>query len=138
MKEESILKVPMFSPWWKKLALSIFPITVVLGIALGVIMENFTPDNLGQFIYAGWALGFIILNLCKEEEEDEMIKSFRLQSFQTGFYWTIWGLLAIVLISFFTNGGLDSEWFSPYLVLFLLNLYVYAAFRYQLYQSKNN
>ncbi len=138
MNDDSVLKVPMFSPKWKKLALSIFPLTVILGISLGILKDTFTPDHLGQLIYAGWALGFIILNLCKEPEEDEMIKSFRLQAFQTGFYWTIWGLMAIVIISFWQTGSLDSEWFSPYLVLFLLNVYIYAAFRYQLYLSRNN
>jgi hypothetical protein len=67
--------------------------------------------------------------------EDEMIRNFRQQAFQTGSYWLIWGIVALMLINYLRFDRITSEIFSAYLVLFLLNAYIYAAFQYQKYLS---
>ena len=102
---------------------------------MALVQMNISPEESAQIIYGFWAIGFGLLNLSREKEEDEMIKSFRLQAFQTGFYWLIWGLGALMLINYLRFGRITSEIFSAYLVLFLLNAYVYAAFQYQKYMA---
>lgn len=97
-----------------------------------------SPDEAGNIVYALWAVSFGILNLTKESEEDEMIQRFRLQAFQTGFYWLIWGLLASVVINVWRYGSINADYFTAYLVLFLLNAYIFAAFRYQIYQANQS
>jgi hypothetical protein len=67
-----------------------------------------------------------------------MVKSFRLQAYQTGFYWLIWGIAALMLINYLRFDRLTSEMFTAYLVLFLLNAYIYAAFQYQKYMASKN
>lgn len=127
--------MPLLSPAWKKVAFLFFPLPVVLVIGMALVQMNISPEESAQIIYGFWAIGFGLLNLSREKEEDEMIKSFRLQAFQTGFYWLIWGLGALMLINYLRFGRITSEIFSAYLVLFLLNAYVYAAFQYQKYMA---
>lgn len=138
MKKNSILQVPLLSPAWKKVAFIFFPLPVLLVIGMAVTRMDISPDDSAQIIYGFWAIGFGLLNLSREEEEDEMIKSFRLQAFQTGFYWLIWGLAALMLINYVRFDRITSEIFTAYLVLFLLNVYVYAAFQYQKYMSSKD
>ncbi|MEN2283751.1 hypothetical protein AAGF08_16525 [Algoriphagus sp. SE2] len=138
MKEKSILHVPLLSPAWKKVAFVFFPLPVILVIGMAFSRMDISPDESSQIIYGFWAIGFGLLNLSREKEEDEMIKSFRLQAFQTGFYWLIWGLGALMLINYLRFDRITSEIFTAYLVLFLLNAYVYAAFQYQKYMSSKD
>lgn len=138
MKEKSILHVPLLSPGWKKVAFVFFPLPVLLVIGLAFGNSDLDANESTQIIYGFWAIGFGILNLAREPKEDEMIKSFRLQAFQTGSYWLIWGLAALMLINYITFGRLTSEVFTAYLVLFLLNLYIYAAFQYQKYVARKD
>ncbi|PZX54824.1 hypothetical protein [Algoriphagus chordae] len=135
MKEKSILHVPLLSPGWKKLAFVFFPLPVMLVIGMAITRMDITPDDSAQIIYGFWAIGFGLLNLSREKDEDEMIKSFRLQAFQTGSYWLIWGLGALMLINYLRFDRITSEIFTAYLVLFLLNAYIYAAFKYQIYMA---
>jgi hypothetical protein len=135
MKEKSILTVPLLSPVWKKVAFLFFPLPVILVIGMAIAQMEIDPNQGAEIIYGFWAIGFAMLNLTKEKDEDEMIKSFRLQAFQTGFYWLIWGLGAIMLINYYRFGNISSEIFSAYLVLFLLNAYIYEAFQYQKYMA---
>lgn len=135
MKEKSILHVPLLSPVWKKVAFIFFPLPVILVIGMAITRMDISPDDSAQIIYGFWAIGFGLLNLSREKKEDEMIKSFRLQAFQTGFYWLIWGLGALMLINYLRYDRITSEIFTAYLVLFLLNAYVYAAFQYQKYMA---
>ena len=65
-----------------------------------------------------------------------MVKSFRVQAFQTGFYWLIWGIAALMRVNYVRFGRLTSEIFPAYLVLFLLN--AYGAFQYQKYMDSKN
>jgi hypothetical protein len=138
MKTNSILTVPLLSPAWKKVAFVFFPLPVILVIGMALAQMDITPDESAEIIYGFWAIGFAMLNLTKEKEEDEMIKSFRLQAFQTGFYWLIWGLGAIMLLNYVRFGNISSEIFTAYLVLFLLNAYVYGAFQYQKYMASKD
>lgn len=138
MKDKSILNVPLLPFGWKRLAFVFFPLPVLLVIGLAFVYPDFEPDESAQLIYGFWAIGFGILNLSREKEEDEMVKSFRLQAFQTGFYWLIWGIAALMMVNYLRFGRLTSEIFSAYLVLFLLNAYVYAAFQYQKYMASKN
>jgi hypothetical protein len=138
MKDKSILNVPLLPFGWKRLAFVFFPLPVLLVIGLAFVYPDFEPDESAQLIYGFWAIGFGILNLTREKEEDEMVKSFRLQAFQTGFYWLIWGIAALMMVNYLRFGRLTSEIFSAYLVLFLLNAYVYAAFQYQKYMASKN
>ncbi|TFV92333.1 hypothetical protein E4S40_15930 [Algoriphagus kandeliae] len=139
MENRSIFNVPLLSVGWKKVAYALFPLPVVLVIGLAFANPNMDPNEAAQILYGFWAIGFGILNLTREKVEDEMIRSFRLQAFQTGFFWMIWGLGAIMLINYLRYDRLTSEMFTVYLVLFLLNLYIFAAFQLQKYQaSKTN
>lgn len=138
MKDKSILKVPLLPFGWKRLAFVFFPLPVLLVIGLAFAYPDFDPNETAQLIYGFWAIGFGILNLTREKVEDEMVKSFRLQAFQTGFYWMIWGVAALMMVNYLRFGRLTSEIFSAYLVLFLLNAYVYAAFQYQKYMASKN
>ena len=135
MKSNSILTVPLLSPAWKKVAFVFFPLPIILVIGMALVQMDITPDESTEIIYGCWAIGFAMLNLTKEKEEDEMIRSFRLQAFQTGFYWLIWGIGAIMLINYVRFRDISSEIFTAYLVLFLLNAYVYGAFQYQKYMA---
>lgn len=136
MKNRSFLYVPLLPTIWKKIAYVIFPLPVLMVIGLAFSNPTMDPNEAAQILYAFWAIGFGILILTREKIEDEMIQRFRLQAFQTGFFWLIWGLGALMLINYLRFDRLTSEMFTPYLVLFLLNLYIYAAFQVQVYQSK--
>jgi hypothetical protein len=138
MKEKSILTVPLLSPAWKKVAFLFFPLPVILVIGMAIAQMEIDPNQGAEIIYGFWAIGFAMLNLTKEKDEDEMIKSFRLQAFQTGSYWMIWGLGAIMLINYYRFENISSEMFSAYLVLFLLNGYIYGAFQYQKYMASKD
>lgn len=133
MKKNSILNVPLLPPGWKKLAMVFFPLPVLLVIGIAMVYPDTNPDDAAQIIYGFWAIGFGILNLTREKVEDEMIREFRQQAFQTGFFWLIWGLGALMLINYIRYQTIASEMFTAYLVLFLLNGYIYAAFQYQKY-----
>lgn len=133
MEKNSILNVPLLSPGWKKLGYVFFPLPVFLVIGMALLDPSIDPNDTSQIIYGFWAIGFGILNLTREKVEDEMIKSFRQQAFQTGFFWLIWGLPALMLINYLRFDRITSEMFTAYLVLFLLNAYIYGAFQYQKY-----
>lgn len=133
MEKNSILNVPLLSPGWKKLGYVFFPLPVFLVIGMALQDPSIDPNDTSQIIYGFWAIGFGILNLTREKVEDEMIKSFRQQAFQTGFFWLIWGLPALMLINYLRFDRITSEMFTAYLVLFLLNAYIYGAFQYQKY-----
>lgn len=133
MESNSILNVPLLSPGWKKLGYVFFPLPVFLVIGMAIVNPKIDPNDSAQIIYGFWAIGFGILNLSREKVEDEMIRSFRQQAFQTGFYWLIWGLAATMLINYLRFERITSEMFTAYLVLFLLNAYIYGAFQYQKY-----
>lgn len=135
MEPSSILNVPLLSPGWKKLAFVFFPLPVLLVIGMAFVNPQTDPNDAAQVIYGFWAIGFGILNLSREKVEDEMIRSFRQQAFQTGFFWLIWGLAALMLINYLRYQSIASEMFTAYLVLFLLNAYIYGAFQYQKYMS---
>lgn len=135
MKQKSILNVPLLSPGWKIVGYAFLPLPVILVIGMAFSKMDINPDDAAQIIYGFWAIGFGLLNLSREKDEDEMIKSFRLQAFQTGSYWLIWGLGALMLVNYLRFDRITSEIFTAYLVLFLLNAYVYAAFQYQKYMA---
>ncbi|GAB2486128.1 hypothetical protein [Algoriphagus taiwanensis] len=138
MENQTLFKVPLLPTLWKKIAFVFFPLPVVLVIGLAFANPDWAPNEASQLIYGFWAIGFGILNLTKEKLEDEMIRSFRLQAFQTGFFWLIWGLAALMLINYVRFDRFTSEIFTAYLVLFLLNLYIYAAFQLQKYQASKD
>jgi cell division protein FtsW (lipid II flippase) len=133
MEKNSIVNVPLLSPGWKKLAFVFFSLPVVVVIGMAFLNPEIDPNETTQIIYGFWAIGFGILNLTRENVEDEMIQKFRQQAFQTGFFWLIWGLGALMLINYLRFDRITSEIFTAYLVLFLLNMYIYAAFQYQKY-----
>lgn len=135
MEKNSILNVPLLSPGWKKLAYVFFPLPVLLVIGTAFVNPALDPNDSSQIIYGFWAIGFGILNLSREKVEDEMIRTFRQQAFQTGFYWLIWGLAAMMLVNYLRFDRITSEMFTAYLVLFLLNAYIYGAFQYQKYMA---
>lgn len=135
MKVKSILNVPLLPFGWRKLGYVFFPLPVFLIIGMAFANPQSDPNETSQIIYGFWAIGFGILNLSREKEEDEMIESFRLQAYQTGFYWLIWGIAALMLINYLRFDRLTSEMFTAYLVLFLLNGYIYGAFQYQKYMA---
>lgn len=143
MKNNEIIVVPMLERKWSKLAYFFFPFPVFLVIILkifqlsGTIGIEISGNEVSEIIYSFWAIAFIILILTKEKEEDEMIKMFRLQAFQTGFYWLMWGLGVLIVIHFigktdFTT--LTGPPISASLVMFLLSFYVFVAFKYQIWK----
>ncbi|RAI91558.1 hypothetical protein [Algoriphagus yeomjeoni] len=135
MNNKSILHVPLLSPGWKKVAFLFFSLPILLVIGMAITRMDISPDESAQVIYGCWAIGFGLLNLSREKDEDEMIKSLRLQAYQTGSYWLIWGVGALMLINYLRFDRITSEIFTAYLVLFLLNAYVYAAFQYQKFMA---
>lgn len=135
MKTNSILNVPLLPPNWKKVGYLFFPLPVILVIGMAFFNPGMEPNESTQIIYGFWAIGFGILNLTREKVEDEMIRNFRQQAFQTGFFWLILGLATLMLINYLWYGRFTSEIFTAYLVLFLLNAYIYGAFQYQKYLS---
>ena len=138
MKTNSVLNVPLLPPNWKKLGYLFFPLPVILVIGMAFMNFDMDPNERTQIIYGFWAIGFGILNLTREKVEDEMTRNFRQQAFQTGFYWLIIGLAALMLINYMWYGKFTSEFFTAYLVLFLLNAYIYGAFQYQKYLSSKS
>ena len=138
MKTDSLFIVPLFGPAWKRIALIFFLLPVLLVIGLGISNPEFDPNDVAQIIYGFWAIAFAILNLTREKVEDEMIQMMRLKAFQTGFFGLIWGMGALMLINYVRFERFTSEMFTAYLILFLLNVYIYAAFRLQLYLTKND
>ena len=133
MKKNSILEVPLLQPGWKKLAYVFFPLPVFIVIGMAFLNPKIDSNDTIQIIYGFWAMAFMILNLTREKVEDEMVRQFREQAFQTGFYWLIWGIPTLMLINYWRFERFTSEIFTAYLVLFLLNAYIYAAFQYQKY-----
>jgi hypothetical protein len=135
MKNDGLLYVPMLERKWRHLSFLFFPLPVVIVIVLALLQVGLSPDNAAEIIYGSWAVGFTLLNLTKEKIEDEMVKTFRLQAFQTGFFWLMCGLVAIMVVNYLRFGEFSQEIFSAPLVLFLLNAYVFAAFEYQKWRS---
>lgn len=135
MEKKSILNVPLLSPGWKMLGYVFFPLPVFMVIGMTFVNPAIDPNDSAQVIYGFWAIGFGILNLTREKVEDEMIRSFRLQAFQTGFFWLIWGIGALMIINYLRFDQITSEMFTGYLIFFLLNCYIYGAFQYQKYLS---
>lgn len=133
MKKNSILEVPLLHPIWKKLAYVFFPLPVFIVIGMAILNPKIDPNETIQIIYGCWAVAFMILNLTREKVEDEMVRNFRQQAFQTGFYWLMCGLPILMIINYLRFDRITSEIFTAYLVLFLLNAYIYAAFQYQKY-----
>jgi hypothetical protein len=142
MKNDDLMYVPMLERKWSKLAYFFFPFPVFLVIILKVFQLSETHgmeisgNEVAEIIYSFWAIGFIILILTKEKEEDEMIKMFRLQAFQTGFYWLMWGLGVLILVHFISKtdvSALSGPPISAPLVMFLLSAYVFVAFKYQIW-----
>lgn len=135
MKNGDLMYVPMLERKWRPLSFLFFPLPVVIVIVLALLRLGLSPENAAEIIYVSWALGFTILNLTKEKIEDEMVKTFRLQAFQTGFFWLMCGLVAIMVVNYLRFGEFKQEMLSAPLVLFLLNAYVFAAFEYQKWRS---
>lgn len=135
MKNDNLLNVPMLERKWRAMSFFFFPLPVVIVIVLALLQVGLSPDNASEIIYGSWAVGFTLLNLTKEKIEDEMVKTFRLQAFQTGFFWLMCGLVAIMVVNYLRFGEFRQEIFSAPLVLFLLNSYVLAAFEYQKWRS---
>jgi hypothetical protein len=135
MKNDDLMYVPMLERKWRPLSFLFFPLPVVIVIVLALLRVGLSPENAAEIIYASWAVGFTILNLTKEKIEDEMVKTFRLQAFQTGFFWLMCGLVAIMVVNYLRFGEFKQEMLSAPLVLFLLNAYVFAAFEYQKWRS---
>ncbi|PZX53873.1 hypothetical protein LV84_02981 [Algoriphagus ratkowskyi] len=135
MIDKSILHVPLLSPGWKVVGYAFLPLPIILALGLALSGAAIESSNPSQILFGFWAIGFGLLNLCRDKNEDEMIKSFRLQAYQTGFFWLIWGLAALMLISYFGTGGFTSNFLSVFSILFLLNAYIYAAFQYQKYMA---
>jgi hypothetical protein len=135
MKTFSLLHVPMLDRKWRKFALLFFPVSVLFAIATAILRTGIDPDQAAEIIYLGWACGLTLLNLSKEKVEDEMIKTFRLQAFQTGFFWLMCGLVAILIVNYLRFRSFHPEAISAGMVLFLLNLYVWAAFEFQKWRS---
>lgn len=133
MGKNSILNVHLLHPSWKKLAYVFFPLPVFVVIGMAFLKPKIDPNETIQIIYGFWAVAFMILNLTREKIEDEMVRNFRQQAFQTGFYWLMCGLPILMIINYLRFDRITSEIFSAYLVLFLLNAYIYAAFQYQKY-----
>lgn len=135
MKNDDLMYVPMLERKWRPLSFLFFPLPVVIVIVLALLQVGLSPDNAAEIIYGFWAVGFTLLNLTKEKIEDEMVKTFRLQAFQTGFFWLMCGLVAIMVVNYLRFGEFRQEIFSAPLVLFLLNAYVFVAFEYQKWRS---
>jgi hypothetical protein len=135
MKNDDLMYVPMLERKWRPLSFLFFPLPVVIVIVMALLRLGLSPENAAEIIYASWAVGFTILNLTKEKIEDEMVKTFRLQAFQTGFFWLMCGLVAIMVVNYLRFGEFKQEMLSGPLVLFLLNAYVFAAFEYQKWRS---
>ncbi|MCR9014049.1 hypothetical protein [Aquiflexum gelatinilyticum] len=135
MKNDDLLYVPMLERKWRPLSFLFFPLPVVIVIVLALLQVGLSPDNAAEIIYGSWAVGFTLLNLTKEKIEDEMVKTFRLQAFQTGFFWLMCGLVAIMVVNYLRFEDIRQEIFSAPLVLFLLNGYVFAAFEYQKWKA---
>ncbi|WP_228780010.1 hypothetical protein [Aquiflexum lacus] len=144
MSNDKILNVPMLERKWSKLAYFFFPFPVFLVIILKILQLSevigieISGNDVAEITYSFWAIGFIILILTKEKEEDEMIKMFRLQAFQTGFYWLMWGLGVLILIHFFGKtdySDISGPPISAALVMFLLSAYVFVAFKYQIWKA---
>lgn len=135
MKNDDLMYVPMLERKCRPLSFLFFPLPVVMVIVLALLQLGLSPDNAAEIIFGSWAVGFTLLNLTKEKIEDEMVKTFRLQAFQTGFFWLMCGLVAIMVVNYLRFGEFRQEIFSAPLVLFLLNSYVLAAFEYQKWRS---
>jgi len=139
MRVDPILSVPMLGRKWLPVAYALFPLPFILLFAFIFLRIDFPGPNLSDLIYGCWAAGFIILNLTREKIEDEMVKSFRLQAYHTGFYWLLSGLGAVLVINvgmrFFGFNGLPL---SAALVLWMLNAYIFFAFQYQKYKASRN
>lgn len=144
MKNDKTLYVPMLERKWSKLVYFIFPFPVFLVIILkvlqlsGLLGIELSGNDVAEITYSFWAIGFIVLILTKEKEEDEMIKMFRLQAFQTGFYWMMWGLGVLILVHFLGKTGytdISGPPISAALVMFLLSTYVFVAFKYQIWKA---
>lgn len=131
MKNDDLMYVPMLERKWRPVSFLFFPLPVILVIVMALIRVGLSPDNAAEIIYISWAVGFTLLNLTKEKIEDEMVKTFRLQAYQTGFFWLMCGLIAIMVINYIRFGHFEFAIFSAPMILFLLTAYVFAAFEYQ-------
>ncbi|GAB2631135.1 hypothetical protein [Belliella aquatica] len=138
MEKDKILHVPLLNKKWKIFAYFLFPAPILAIVILSLLEVKLTGDAVSDLGYAFWAMGAIILILTAEEKEDEMIKHFRLQAFQTGFYWLVWGLgflIVVHVLGNFTSELISGPKISAPLVMFLLSSYVLGALKYQIWKS---
>lgn len=138
MEKDKILHVPLLNKKWKIFAYFLFPAPILAIVILSLLEVKLKGDAVTDLIYSFWAMGAIILILTKENKEDEMLKHFRLQAFQTGFYWLVWGLGSLIVVHVlgnFTSEVLSGPKISAPLVMFLLSSYVLGALKYQIWKS---
>jgi hypothetical protein len=50
--------------------LCVFPFTSNSSNRHGLVQMDISPDQSAEIIYGFWAIGFVMLNLTKEKEED--------------------------------------------------------------------
>lgn len=130
------LKYPLLSRRWKWIAYILFPFPLIFLIAAFFLPFDFPQESVGDLFYLSWAVGFGLLNFIKEKQEDEMIEQLRLKSFAMGVYYLIWGLAIVGIFQFFKFGSIFTDFMSAYLVIWLLNIYIFLSFTYYKWQNK--
>ncbi|MCH7397180.1 hypothetical protein MM236_04230 [Belliella sp. DSM 107340] len=138
MENDKIIHVPLLNKRWNIFAYFLYPAPVFVLVILFLLKIRLTGEGVADLIYSFWAMGSIIMILTAVDKEDEMIKHFRLQAFQTGFYWLVWGLgllIVVHLLGNFTNELISGPKISAPLVMFLLSTYVLGALKYQIWKS---
>ncbi|SNS19196.1 hypothetical protein SAMN06295967_10531 [Belliella buryatensis] len=138
MERDKLIHVPLLKKKWNIFAYILFALPIPVLIVLFFIDVKLSSDGVADLVYSFWAMGASIMILTEENKEDERLKHFRLQAFQTGFYWLIWGLAVLIVVHLVGNvGGLpiSGPKISAPLVMFLLSFYVLAALKYQVWKS---
>lgn len=135
MKLDPIVNVPLLSRRWRPVGYAFFPLPIL--ILFGSLFINIDlTDYVLDIGYGCWAAGFLILNLTREKIEDEMVKDFRLKAYQTGFFWLLSGMSAIMVFKLVSSfWGASGIPISAASILFLLNTYIFLAFQYQKYNA---
>ncbi|MHC2990070.1 hypothetical protein OB13_00115 [Pontibacter sp. HJ8] len=121
---------------------------VMAGLSFMLIKSGLVTDSRAFFaewtypmVYYPLIIGLALLNFSEEREEDEMVLALRYQSFVTGVFYLVMGLL---WLPFFSNiAGLLSghalrmpDVGGMLGALALLLGYTYASFRYRLYRTR--
>jgi uncharacterized membrane protein len=150
MLKENTYHIQLLPYRYKKLGYwtLILGLPIVAGIAYLLVVTGVITDSRSFFnewnsamVYYPIIIGLALLIFSQEKQEDEMVQSLRYKAFVSGVFFLVIALLFLPVFSIIvasvrgTNIGMPDAG-GMLGALFLLLIYTYASFKYNLYRTR--